>query len=83
MSDKKAAFIEAFCEITNEVKKTGFFPDMIEEDTYLGGDLGIDSAEMLEIWMKLEQKYNIRIDDAMKRDIYTVEKVASIFLERI
>jgi acyl carrier protein len=62
----------------NEIKRTGFTADSVEPDFYLGGDLGIESKEMLEIWYELEQRLNIRIDDSAKRDRYTLQDVVDV-----
>ena len=47
-------------------------------DFYLGGDLGVDSREMLEIWYELEQRLGIRIKDEEKRDLYTLGDVVAV-----
>jgi acyl carrier protein len=73
--------IDVFFTVANNVKKTAFSPDIIDLDYHLGGDLGIDSREMLEIWYDLENALNIKIPDTEKRDIYTVQDVIN-FLER-
>lgn len=72
MENSKARVLQAFCDVTNRLKKSGYTPDSLSADTYLGGDMGIDSIEMLEIWYDLEQTLNVHIDDDSKRDIYTV-----------
>ena len=71
-----------FCDVTNRLKKTGFSAEIVDEDWYLGGDIGIDSMDMLEIWYDMEKALKIRIDDSMKRDVYTVKDVLDS-LERI
>ena len=67
--------LTVFCDVVNDLKKTGFSADIVEEDWYLGGDIGIDSMDMLEIWYDIEKKLSLRIDDSMKRDVYTVKDV--------
>ncbi|MBB4129008.1 acyl carrier protein [Xanthomonas translucens] len=62
----------------NEIKRTGFTIDTVEPDFYLGGDLGVDSREMLEIWYELEQRLNVRVADADKRDRYTLQDVVDV-----
>ena len=62
----------------NDIKKTGFTPDSVDPGFYLGGDLGIDSREMLEIWYELEQRLGIRVDDSEKRDLYTLADVVAV-----
>ena len=46
--------------------------------SYLGGDLGVDSREMLEIWYEIEQRIGVRVDDAEKRDLYTLGDVVAL-----
>lgn len=62
----------------NEIKRTGFTIDTVEPDFYLGGDLGVDSREMLEIWYELEQRLNVRVADSDKRDRYTLQDVVDV-----
>ena len=65
----------------NDIKKTGFTPDSIDPDFYLGGDLGIDSREMLEIFYEVEKRLDVRVEDSEKRDLYTLADVVGV-LER-
>jgi acyl carrier protein len=73
-NDAMAMLLQA----VNDIKKTGFTPDSVDPGFYLGGDLGIDSREMLEIWYELEQRLGIRVDDSEKRDLYTLADVVSV-----
>lgn len=65
-------------QVINDITKTGFTHDSVEPDFYLGGDLGIDSREMLEIWYELEERLGIRVHDSEKRDLYTLADVVSL-----
>ena len=47
--------LEQFCAAVNAVKKSGYSRDTVGEDNHLGGDLGIDSIEMLEIPRRLRR----------------------------
>ena len=73
-NDAMAMLLQA----VNDIKKTGFTPDSVDPGFYLGGDLGIDSREMLEIWYELEQRLGIRVDDSEKRDLYTLADVVAV-----
>lgn len=75
---KNEEMFEALLAVINNVKKTGFTTDSVEPDFYLGGDLGVDSKEMLEIWYELEQRLGIRVEDAEKRDLYTLKEVIDL-----
>lgn len=70
-------------QVINDIKKTGFTPDGVDPDFYLGGDLGVDSREMLEIWYELEQRTGVRVSDADKRDLYTVADVLKVMEGRL
>ena len=81
-NDNRLEALEAFRDAVNTVKKVGLGLDALQGETYLGGDLGIDSIEMLEIWYEVEQRLAIQIDDDEKRDIYTVEEVLGVVLPK-
>lgn len=70
-------------EAINECKKTAFDESNVDLDFYLGGDLGIDSREMLEIWYDIEKKLAIEVHDHEKRDIYTLENVVNVFESKL
>ncbi|MGP1676155.1 MAG: acyl carrier protein [Burkholderiales bacterium] len=73
--------LPAICEAVNQVKRTGYSADGVTDATFLGGDLGVDSIEMLEIWFTLEKRFDIKIPDLDKRDIYTLGDAVQV-LER-
>lgn len=73
--------LDAFCEAVNAVKRVALSADTVGVEQYLGGDLGIDSVEMLEIWFRMEKALETQIPDTAKRDIYTVAEVLAV-LER-
>ncbi len=75
--------VNAFFSVVNSVKKTAFTADIIGLDFHLGGDLGIDSREMLEIWYDLEKALNIHIPDGEKRDRYTVQDVIDLLEQKV
>lgn len=70
--------VAAVLAAINDIKKTGFTNDSVEADFYLGGDLGVDSREMLEIWYELEQRLGIHVKDEEKRDLYTLGDVVAV-----
>ncbi len=78
MDEIKRKVLETFCQVTNRIKRTGYSVESLTEETYLGGELGIDSIEMLEIWYDMEQALGIHIDDESKRDIYTVGETVNV-----
>ncbi len=74
--------VETVIETINSVKNTGFCTDSVDLDFYLGGDLGIDSMEMLEIWYELEKKLGIKIEDSEKRDLYTFGDTIEVLMQK-
>lgn len=80
---KQEKLFAILIDVINEVKKTGFSPDNTSPDFYLGGDLGIDSVEMLEIWYDFEKALGIYVSDSEKRDMYTLEDVIRVAQEKL
>lgn len=76
--EAKVKVFEEVLGAINEIKRTGFTPDSVEPDFYLGGDLGVDSKEMLEVWYELEQRLGIQVSDADKRDRYLLQDVVDV-----
>ncbi len=76
--DVETNTLKIVLDAINEIKKTGFEPESVDLDFYLGGDLGVDSREMLEIWYELEQRLPVRIMDEEKRDMYTLGDVTRL-----
>jgi acyl carrier protein len=77
MSEKVNVF-ETVLAAINEVKRTGFTADSLEPDFFLGGDLGIDSREMFEVWYELEERLGIKVEESDKRDRYTLQDVVNV-----
>jgi acyl carrier protein len=78
MDLKKRRVLEEFCNVVNRLKRTSLCADEIDAQAYLGCDLGIDSIEMLEIWYDLEQRLSVSVDDAEKRNIYTIDEALGV-----
>jgi acyl carrier protein len=76
--DSKIDAYEELLAAINEVKRTGFTSDSVEPDFFLGGDLGIDSREMFEVWYELEQRFGLIFEETQKRDRYTLQDVADV-----
>ena len=92
MSDAKAVplptghtwrVVSAFCDVMNQVKRAAFRPDLLDLDHYLGGDLGIDSIEMLEIWYDLEKRLGVCVPDDEKRGVVTLRQVVAVFQQKL
>lgn len=76
--DEKNELLEVLVAAINEVKRTGFTTDSVEPDFYLGGDLGIDSKEMFEVWYELENRLGVKVEESDKRDRYTLQDVIDV-----
>jgi acyl carrier protein len=76
--DGKVDVFEALLTAINEVKRTGFTADTVEPDFFLGGDLGIDSRDMFEVWYELEERLGIKVEEGDKRDRYTLQDVVDV-----
>ena len=70
-------------DVINDVKGTGLTCESVEPEFYLGGDLGVDSREMLEIWYELEKILHVRVEDSEKRDLYTLADVVGILSRKL
>ncbi len=80
MTTNRDQLIQQICDAINTVKKTAYEPAAVTSDLFLGGDLGVDSIEMLEIWFSLEKALGFKIADDDKRDIYTIDNVVDVLL---
>lgn len=83
MSDKTNEIFSTVLDAVNKVKGTDFDTDIIELDSYLGGELGVDSREMLEVWYEIENALSIQVHDYKKRDKYTVKDVVMTCEEQL
>ncbi len=64
-------------DVINDIKNTGFTPEIVELDSFIGGELGVDSVEMLESWYEIEKRLNIKVNDSEKRGVYTLGDLVS------
>lgn len=70
--------LQSVLEIINDIKFTAFSSETVELNYFLGGDLGVDSVEMLEIWYDIEKTLDIKVEDHEKRDLYTLADVMKV-----
>lgn len=80
---EKQDILNVILDVINDVKKTGLTSEIVDLEFYLGGDLGIDSREMLEIWYDLENRLNVQVHDYQKRDLYTIGDIVNVLQEKI
>ncbi len=83
MTPAREKILEAFCLALNKVKRSGFAVQQLAPGAYLGGDLGVDSVEMLEIWYDVEKALGVHVPDEEKRGILTVGEVVSVFERKL
>ena len=83
MTKQSEEIFNIILDVINTVRSTNFNTDNAYLDSYLGGDFGIDSREMLEIWYEIEKKLDIAVHDYDKRDAYTIGDVVRIFEKQL
>ncbi|SLM64225.1 MULTISPECIES: acyl carrier protein [Dickeya] len=70
--DTQKEILTVVLDVINGIKNTGFTPEIVDLEAFLGGELGVDSVEMLESWYEIEKRLNIKVNDGDKRGIYTL-----------
>ena len=70
-------------EIFNSLKPiikdiVGFDVEEMNEQSSLFNDLGLDSLDAVELIMKCEKKYNIKISDNVVKNIHSVSDLIDI-----
>ena len=63
-------------------EKLGIEPDQFSLGTDFSRDLGIDSLDMMEIFMDLEKKFNMTILDEEAEKMRTLESIVG-FIQKI
>ncbi len=64
MDDLKSLIDELKVKIIDTLDLVDVTPDDFEDDVpFVGGDLGIDSIDVLELVMMIEQDYSVKIDN--------------------
>jgi len=56
-------------------------PHTITEDSFLVDDLGADSLDLFQLQMRLEQEYDVEMDDRLEERIFTVRDVVEALQE--
>jgi acyl carrier protein len=75
---ERSAILKDLVLIMNGIKKTTFNLEEITEETYLGGDMGVDSIEMLEALHDIQKQYSVKIPVEEMTDIYTMKDVIDL-----
>lgn len=81
LDDLQKELKEKIIEVLNLVDVTP--ADFKEEDQLVGGDLGIDSIDVLEMVMMIEKEYGLTIDNKElgERVFATLKTLATYILE--
>ena len=53
-------------------------PSKVEPASHLVDDLGADSLDLTQIWMKIEEIFNIEVDAALQDRPETVQDIADV-----
>ena len=69
-------------EIQNLLSQLGFTPDECRTDLRLRDELGIDSTELVEIVVALEQRFAFRVDPGAEAHIATFGDLAELVERR-
>ncbi len=56
----------------------GTDPSKVEPSAHLTDDLGLDSLDLTQIWMKIEEIFNIEVDAALQDRPETVQDIADV-----
>jgi acyl carrier protein len=70
-------------EIMGNIKGATYRLEDITEETYLSGDMGVDSIEMLEALHDLQKRFDIKIPESEMVDIYTICDVVNLVMHNI
>ena len=57
------------------VSVLGIPPELIKDEAKLTRDLGADSLDAVEIIIQCEREFNVKVDDELLDDIYTVKDI--------
>lgn len=75
---------QVICNVFNQVKRVSLYTfDNVTDESYLGGDLGFDSIEMLEAWVDIQRTLDIRIGDDEMIDILTIGQVLDLVHQKV
>ncbi|MFC1721404.1 acyl carrier protein [Patescibacteria group bacterium] len=58
-------------------------PDKVQPEKDIVDDLGADSLELVEIAMKLEEVFDIKVPDAEAQEMETVEDVVTLVMKKL
>ena len=75
---ERTQIVKTMLDVINAIKHTSFTPEQVTEETYLGGDMGIQSVEMLEAMYDIQKALDVTIEDKEMSGLYTVGDVVNL-----
>ena len=70
----KEAIIAQMCDIDPNIRDYEF-----SDSTNLYDDIGMDSLDVMEVVMSLENRHNVKIDNRRIADIATIKDLSDLF----
>ncbi len=64
-------------------KELKVVPESIADDAHIGNDLGIDSADMINVLYDIEDEFKVEISDEEMGEISTIEGIYSLVSKKI
>ncbi len=58
-------------------------PETIADDAHIGNDLGIDSADMINVLYDIEDEFKVEISDEEAGEISTIQEMYNVVNEKI
>lgn len=55
----------------------------IEDNSSFKNDFGMDSLDVTEFWLHVENKFNIRTDDMLTEDLDTIQEAAEYLYGKV
>jgi len=74
------SIVSELCELLQKYNKEGI---ELTTETNLGSDLDIDSVEVMDLIMEIEDKFDIDIPINLVSDIERIEDLASLVSKRL
>jgi acyl carrier protein len=70
-------------KIIENIKQVKYDSQSIGEESYLGGDLGVHSVEMLEAMFDVQRDFRVVIDDKEFVNLYTIKDVMDMIMRNL
>ncbi len=64
-------------------KELKVVPESIADDAHIGNDLGIDSADMINVVYDIEDEFKVEISDDEAGDIATIQEMYNVVNAKI